>query len=118
MKSFVPFLLLALFYSPASAENQPPSSPAELVDIWGSVLYCRAIYEEPNISQRIYDGDRQSCAVAHRALGSHTLNSYPETQARDLFDQAQRKASIIRYNTRSVQEAVAACRELCRPYVD
>jgi len=114
----VTLVLTACFIAPLSASNTLPGSESDLVDVWGSVLYCKAIYDEPNISGRIYEGDRESCNEAHRKLGMHTLESFAEEESRTIFEQAQRKAAVIRYNTRSVQEAVAACRELCRAYND
>lgn len=111
-------LLMALAISPVNAGNPPPDSQSDLIDIWGSVLYCRAIYEEPDIRGRIYEGDRESCNEAHRSLGMHALDSWPEEEVQTVFEHAQHKSAVIRYNTRSTQEAVAACRELCRTYND
>ncbi len=112
-------LFLAVFaIAPLHAGNPLPGTESELIDIWGSVLYCRAIYDEPDISSRIYAGDRESCSVAHRSLGMHALDTWPEEDVRTLFGHAEHKAAVIRHNTRSVQEAVAACRELCRAYND
>ena len=118
MKSITLFLSLILVCAPLCASNELPSSKSELVDIWGSVLYCRAIYEEPNISGRIYDGDRQSCNEANRRIAAHAQRSYSQTDTRAVFEHAKHKAAVIRYNTRSVPEAVTACRELCRSYND
>lgn len=101
-----------------SAANSLPESDPELIDIWGSVLYCGAIYDEPAIRDRIYQGDRQSCAQASEKLAMHAQQSRSLEETRTIFDHASHKAAVIRYNTRSVQEAVAACRELCRSYND
>ena len=109
-------LPLILTTVPLYAGNTLPDTQSELIDIWGSVLYCRAIYDEPEISERIYGGDRESCNEAHRSLGMHALDSWPEEDAQAIFGHAEHKAAVIRYNTRSVQQAVAACRELCRAY--
>lgn len=100
------------------ADNALPDTQSELIDIWGSVLYCRAIYDEPEISERIYQGDRTSCDDAHRSLGMHALDSWPDEEVQAIFGHAQHKSAVIRYNTRSIQEAVSACRELCRAYDD
>jgi hypothetical protein len=111
-------LLMVLAISPVNAGNPLPGNQSELIDIWGSVLYCKAIYDEPDISGRIYEGDRKSCDEAHRSLGMHALDSWPEEEVQAVFEHAQHKSAVIRYNTRSIQEAVAACRELCRAYND
>lgn len=111
-------LVTAFAFTPVYAGNTLPDNQSELVDVWGSVLYCRAIYEEPAISERIYEGDRESCNEAHRSMGMHALESWPEEEVQTVFEQAQHKSAVIRYNTRSVQAAVAACRELCRAYND
>lgn len=111
-------LLMALAISNVYAGNTLPRSQSELIDVWGSVLYCRAIYEESDISGRIYEGDRESCNEAHRSLGMHALDLWPEEEVQTVFEHAQHKSAVIRYNTRSTQEAVAACRELCRAYND
>ena len=113
-----PLLVLALLPAVLHAVNTLPESESEAIDVWGSVLYCQAIYDEPGVSDRIYEGDRNSCNEAHRSLGMHVLDTFPEEDAQTLFEHARHKASVIRYNTRSVQEAVAACRELCRSYND
>lgn len=114
----ITLLLIALAALPVNAGNPLPGNQSELIDIWGSVLYCRAIYEEPDISGRIYEGDRDSCNEAHRSLGMHALDSWPEEEVQTVFEHAQHKSAVILYNTRSTQEAVAACRELCRAYND
>jgi hypothetical protein len=114
----VAFVTLLFTATPLFAASTLPDSQSELVDVWGSVLYCRAIYDEPAIRDRIYEGDRESCNEAHRTIGMHALDSWPEEDTRAVFEHAQHKAAVIRYNTRSVQEAVAACRELCRAYND
>lgn len=110
--------LSVIVMAPLYAANTLPETDSELIDIWGSVLYCRAIYEEPDISGRIYQGDRDACNEAHRSLGMHALEAWPDEEVRTLYDHAQHKAAVIRYNTRSLQEAVGACRELCRAYND
>jgi hypothetical protein len=118
MKHLTVLFLLAALSAPLEAANSLPESQTEMIDIWASILYCRAIYEEPNIKNRVYEGDRQSCNQADRALDSHAQNKYSETDAQTLLKHAQHKSAVIRYNTRSVQQAVAACRELCRSYND
>jgi hypothetical protein len=118
MMRLVSFLLLTLASVPVAADISLPESKSELIEVWSSVLYCRSIYEEPDIRGRIYDGDRNSCNEANRSMASHTQSNHPEAEARTVFESAQKKAAVIRYNTRSVQEAVTACRELCRSYSD
>jgi hypothetical protein len=110
--------LTTFVITPLFAGNTLPDTQSEMIDVWGSVLYCQTIYEEPEISERIYRGDRESCNEAHRSMGMHALESWPEEEVRTVFEHAQHKSAVIRYNTRSVQEAVAACRELCRAYND
>jgi len=112
------FFLLIIASGPLFAANTMPETESELADVWGSVLYCRAIYDEPAIRNRIYQGDRDSCNNAHRMLGMHALETFSDDSSQAIFGQAQRKAAVIRYNTRSVQEAVGACRELCQGYND
>ena len=118
-RKLITVILMMLFAgSSLHAANPLPDTESELIDIWGAVFYCQAIYEEPDVRNRIYEGDRTSCNKAHRALGLHALDRYPDEEVRTLYEHAQHKAAVIRYNTRSVQEAVSACRELCSSYDD
>ncbi|MFC1740156.1 hypothetical protein ACFL0N_01595 [Pseudomonadota bacterium] len=118
MKNLTFAILLLAVNASLSAASPLPDSDSELIDIWGSVLYCGAIYEEPDISGRIYEGDRQSCTEARKKVATHVQSSRSLADTRAIFEDASRKAQVIRYNTRSVQEAVTACRELCRIYND
>lgn len=97
-----------------AAEEPPPFSRTELVDTWGSILYCLAVYEEPGVEGRIYQGDLRSCETAGQVVAGIARRDYSEPEVQQIALEAGRKASIIRYNTRSIQDAVFACRQQCR----
>jgi hypothetical protein len=64
------FVLAAAILIPltSSFATTLPSTTTELVDTWGSVLYCQGIYKEPDVRGRIYAGDLQACDKSDRLL--------------------------------------------------
>jgi hypothetical protein len=105
-------MILALAGSAWAAER--PASTAQLIDMWGSVKYCRAIYAEPQLRSRVYAGDHASCEKAEGILRDLMTSDYPVGDWQHISLAAEQKAAAIRYNTRSVNEAVTACRQQCR----
>ena len=96
------------------AAEPPLFSRTDIVDTWGSVLYCQSIYQEPDIKGRIYPGDLQACDESHRLMVDLVNRDYPPRERQEIAGDAMKKASAIRYNTRSAQDAVGACRQQCR----
>ncbi len=110
------FVLAAAILIPltSSFATTLPSTTTELVDTWGSVLYCQGIYKEPDVRGRIYAGDLQACDKSDRLLRWLAEANYSQSERKMLEQGTSRRAAAIRYNTRSVQDAVTACRQLCR----
>lgn len=96
------------------ATELPLFSRMDIVDTWGSVLYCQSIYQEPDIRGRIYPGDLQACDDSHRLMVDMVNRDYPSQERQEIARDAMQKASAIRHNTRSAQDAVGACRQQCR----
>ena len=96
------------------AADLPLFSRMDIVDTWGSVLYCQSIYQEPDIKGRIYSGDLQACDESHSLMVDMVNRDYPPRERQEIARDAMKKASAIRYNTRSAQDAVGACRQQCR----
>jgi hypothetical protein len=111
-----PAAFLALVVSCPAASETHAMERSQLVDAWSAVIYCRNIYEEPDIRGRIYPGDRNSCEAAHANLGRMALSGRPPEEAQAIAAEAGQKARVIRYNTRSAQDAVPACRQQCREF--
>lgn len=108
----------ALVMAPGLSLADPPSplSRSELVDAWGSILYCQAIYEEPAVRARVYRGDRNHCDSAQAVLAGMAENIGNAAQSERIAREAARKAAAIRYNTPSLDDAVTACRQQCRNF--
>lgn len=98
----------------AVAEKLPLFSRTDLVDTWGSLIYCQGIYEEPDVRGRVYQGDLQACSESGQRIKGLVNRDYSPAQARQIALDSARKAAAIRHNTRSIQDAVAACRKQCR----
>jgi len=103
------------FASAAASEAEVITKP-ELIDDWGSVIYCQAIYEEPDVRGRIYPGDHEACGRAYDLMVYRVKSSYTPREGQEIAQNAARRATAIRHNTRSVQEAIAACRHQCRAF--
>jgi hypothetical protein len=96
------------------ATELPFFSRMDIVDTWGSVLYCQSIYQEPDIRGRVYPGDLQACDDSHRLMVDMVKRDYSSQERQEIARDAMKKASAIRHNTRSAQDAVGACRQQCR----
>jgi hypothetical protein len=109
--SLLAFCLMSL---PLEAMEGIPENPEEVQDTWGSVFYCQEIYGESSVKGRVYPGDLQACEKSD-ALIRWSISSRYSLKDRQVLEQnARNKATAIRYNTASVQEAVQACRQQCR----
>ena len=108
--------LLAIYFLslPLAAMEDIPQSPAEVQDTWGSVFYCQEIYGEPRVKGRVYPGDLQACEKSDALIRWSISSRYSPEDRQVLEQNARNKAAAIRYNTRSVEEAVQACRQQCR----
>lgn len=115
MACFLCIILLGAAYANhASAQETLPETMADFQDTWSSVFYCRKIYQDAAVRNRVYAGDLQACENAD-ALIRGMAESRFSTQDRQIVEKnAVNKSNAIRYNTPSVQEAVAACRQQCR----
>jgi hypothetical protein len=102
----LPLLLSGLLSSAMAQEI--PTNPADIQNVWGSVLYCQNIYSEPGVSGRVYPGDLQDCEKADALLRWSVSQQYGPGDKETLERFANKKAGVIRYNTRDVQQAVGA----------
>ena len=109
-------LALILLFQPANAGDKLPETPSEIQDAWSSVLYCQTIYQEPDVKDRIYAGDLQSCEKADSLIRWLISRDFSPRDRHTLEQNARNKSGAIRYNTRSVQDAIMACRQQCRHY--
>jgi hypothetical protein len=105
-----------LYSSPVITGDELPETPAEIQDSWSSIFYCQDIYQEPEVKGRVYPGDLQSCDKADKLI-RWSISSLYSPQNRQILEQnARNKSGAIRYNTRSLHEAVTACRQQCRQF--
>lgn len=109
-------LILVLFSTPACPGDNLPVTPAEILDSWSSILYCQRIYQEPEVKGRVYQGDILSCENSDKLIRWVISNRYSLQNRQVLEQNAVNKSAAIRYNTRSVQEAIMACRQQCREF--
>lgn len=109
-------LVLVLFSTPACPGDDLPATPTEIQDSWSSILYCQRIYQEPELEGRVYQGDILSCEKSDKLIRWIISNRYSPQNRQVLEQNAVNKSAAIRYNTRSVQEAVMACRQQCREF--
>jgi len=107
---------LILASQPVMAGGELPETQVEIQDSWSSIFYCQAIYQEPDVKGRIYAGDLQSCEKADSLVRWVISQRYSPREQEILEQIARNKSNAIRYNTRSVQEAIMACRQQCRQY--
>ena len=107
-------LAVCLLSLPLAAMENIPQSQAEVQDTWGSVFYCQEIYGEPRVKGRVYPGDLQACEKSDALIRWSISSRYSPEDRQVLEQNARNKAAAIRYNTRSVEEAVQACRQQCR----
>lgn len=110
--TIIPFLVSLS----AHAGDELPGTPAEIQDVWSSVFYCQEIYQEPEVKDRIYTGDLESCEKSDQLMRWLVSRRYSAKDRQLLEQNARSKSRAIRYNTRSVQEAITACRQQCRQY--
>jgi hypothetical protein len=110
-------VLLALsgliLLSPLSAQG-PPLTQRDVEDTWSSVFYCQNLYREPEIKMRIYENDTQACRKSDSLVRWVISTRWSPADREILERNSMGKAGAIRYNTRSPQEAVTACRNRCR----
>ena len=109
-------LTLILLCQAANAGDELPKTPTEIQDAWSSILYCQAIYQEPDVKSRIYAGDLESCEKSDALIRWSISRQYSPQDRQILERNARNKSTAIRYNTRNVQEAIMACRQQCRQY--
>jgi hypothetical protein len=110
-------LILMLLSSIESAYSQEiPTAPVEIQDTWGSILYCQALYEEPQIKGRVYPGDHEDCRNADALMRWSISRGFGLADQAALEKAAKAKSRVIRHNTRDTQAAVQACREQCRVF--
>jgi len=109
-------LVIGLVSSHAYAGGEMPESPDEIQDSWSSIFYCQEIYQEQNVKGRIYPGDLQSCEKSDRLIRWLISTRYSPRDRQVLEQNARNKSGAILYNTRSVQEAIMACRQQCRQF--
>ena len=109
-------LIFGLVSHLAVAGEDLPQTPVEIQDSWSSIFYCQEIYQEPDVKGRVYAGDLQSCEKADQLIRWSISHRYSPRDREILEQNARNKSVAIRYNTRSVQEAIMACRQQCRHY--
>ena len=80
-----------------------------MIRIWISV--------EPEKFQKIDSLLRRaSFCKAYDLMVYRVRASYTPREGQEIAQNAARRAAAIRHNTRSVQEAIAACRHQCRAF--
>ena len=91
-----------------------PSTSSRSSTTWSSVFYCQNLYREPEIKPRIYENDTLACRKSEGLVRWVISTRWSRADQQILERNSMSKAGAIRYNTRSPQEAVTACRNRCR----
>ena len=80
---------------------------------WGQVLFCKRIYNFPEVKSRLYDFDIEHCDQAEQLFVDGVSRFSKQNQVL-LKNQAEQHAIMLNLNTSEPYHSVKACREYCR----
>jgi hypothetical protein len=110
-------LLILLFTTPLTAQDNDQARWIEAKDKWGQVLFCQTIYKMPEVQTRLYDFDVQRCNEASQLM-TNAITVFSKQDQVQLKALAEQHAYRLSRFTSEPYQSVPACREFCQEVID